>query len=56
MMMSLRWPKTSGGALDTALLQMLKDLRKKIAKQKGFTAVRDLPGSFIRGNVLRIIL
>ena len=28
-------PKQGGGALDTALLQMLKDLRKKIAKQKG---------------------
>ena len=28
-------PKQSGGALDTQLLQMLKDLRKKIAKQKG---------------------
>jgi ATP-dependent DNA helicase RecQ len=28
-------PKSGGGALDTALLQMLKDLRKKIAKQKG---------------------
>ncbi|WP_158827299.1 DNA helicase RecQ [Mucilaginibacter lacusdianchii] len=27
-------PKTGGGALDTQLLQMLKDLRKKIAKQK----------------------
>jgi len=28
-------PKTGGGALDTELLQMLKDLRKKLAKQKG---------------------
>jgi len=28
-------PKSGGGALDTELLQMLKDLRKKIAKQKG---------------------
>ncbi len=28
-------PKQSGSALDTELLQMLKDLRKKIAKQKG---------------------
>jgi ATP-dependent DNA helicase RecQ len=28
-------PKSGGGALDTALLQMLKDLRKKMAKQKG---------------------
>ncbi len=28
-------PKQGGGALDTELLQMLKDLRKKIAKQKG---------------------
>jgi ATP-dependent DNA helicase RecQ len=28
-------PKQAGGALDTQLLQMLKDLRKKIAKQKG---------------------
>lgn len=28
-------PKQSGGALDTELLQMLKDLRKKLAKQKG---------------------
>ena len=28
-------PKQSGGALDTQLLQMLKDLRKKMAKQKG---------------------
>jgi ATP-dependent DNA helicase RecQ len=28
-------PKQAGGALDTALLQMLKDLRKKMAKQKG---------------------
>ena len=28
-------PKQGGGALDAALLQMLKDLRKKIAKQKG---------------------
>src|ERR1700761_701289 len=28
-------PKQGGGALDTQLLQMLKDLRKKIAKQKG---------------------
>lgn len=28
-------PKQGGGALDTALLQMLKDLRKKLAKQKG---------------------
>jgi len=28
-------PKQGGGALDTALLQMLKDLRKKMAKQKG---------------------
>ncbi len=28
-------PKQGGGALDSALLQMLKDLRKKIAKQKG---------------------
>ncbi|GAC1300140.1 MAG: DNA helicase RecQ [Mucilaginibacter sp.] len=27
--------KQSGGALDTELLQMLKDLRKKLAKQKG---------------------
>jgi len=27
-------PQTAGGALDTELLQMLKDLRKKIAKQK----------------------
>ena len=27
-------PKGGGGALDTELLQMLKDLRKKIAKQK----------------------
>jgi ATP-dependent DNA helicase RecQ len=27
-------PKQGGGALDTQLLQMLKDLRKKIAKQK----------------------
>ena len=27
--------KQSGGALDTQLLQMLKDLRKKMAKQKG---------------------
>ncbi|RCH56251.1 DNA helicase RecQ [Mucilaginibacter hurinus] len=27
-------PKQGGGALDTELLQMLKDLRKKIAKQK----------------------
>jgi ATP-dependent DNA helicase RecQ len=27
-------PKQGGGALDTALLQMLKDLRKKLAKQK----------------------
>lgn len=27
-------PKSGTGALDTALLQMLKDLRKKIAKQK----------------------
>jgi ATP-dependent DNA helicase RecQ len=27
-------PKAGGGALDTELLQMLKDLRKKIAKQK----------------------
>jgi len=28
-------PKTGGSALDTELLQMLKDLRKKLAKQKG---------------------
>ncbi|WP_345209593.1 DNA helicase RecQ [Mucilaginibacter gynuensis] len=28
-------PKQGGGALDAQLLQMLKDLRKKIAKQKG---------------------
>lgn len=28
-------PKQSGGALDTELLQMLKELRKKLAKQKG---------------------
>ena len=28
-------PKQGGGALDTQLLQMLKDLRKKMAKQKG---------------------
>ncbi|WEA03974.1 DNA helicase RecQ [Mucilaginibacter sp. SJ] len=28
-------PKQSGGALDTQLLQMLKELRKKLAKQKG---------------------
>lgn len=28
-------PKQGGGALDTQLLQMLKELRKKIAKQKG---------------------
>src|SRR3978361_921187 len=28
-------PKQGGGALDTQLLQMLKDLRKKIDKQKG---------------------
>ncbi|PAW95666.1 DNA helicase RecQ [Mucilaginibacter sp. MD40] len=28
-------PKQGGAALDTQLLQMLKDLRKKIAKQKG---------------------
>jgi ATP-dependent DNA helicase RecQ len=28
-------PRQGGGALDTELLQMLKDLRKKIAKQKG---------------------
>ena len=28
-------PKTGGGALDTELLQMLRDLRKKLAKQKG---------------------
>ncbi|HWD88451.1 MAG TPA: DNA helicase RecQ [Mucilaginibacter sp.] len=28
-------PKQGGGALDTELLQMLKNLRKKIAKQKG---------------------
>jgi len=28
-------PKQAGGALDTQLLQMLKDLRKKMAKQKG---------------------
>jgi ATP-dependent DNA helicase RecQ len=28
-------PKQGGGALDAELLQMLKDLRKKIAKQKG---------------------
>jgi ATP-dependent DNA helicase RecQ len=28
-------PKTGTGALDTVLLQMLKDQRKKIAKQKG---------------------
>lgn len=28
-------PKQGGGALDAVLLQMLKDLRKKIAKQKG---------------------
>src|ERR1700748_2711843 len=28
-------PKQAGGALDTELLQMLKDLRKKVAKQKG---------------------
>jgi ATP-dependent DNA helicase RecQ len=28
-------PKQAGGALDTQLLQMLKDLRKKLAKQKG---------------------
>jgi ATP-dependent DNA helicase RecQ len=28
-------PKQGGGALDTELLQMLKDLRKKLAKQKG---------------------
>ncbi|QXV67685.1 DNA helicase RecQ [Mucilaginibacter sp. 21P] len=28
-------PKHGGGALDTQLLQMLKDLRKKVAKQKG---------------------
>jgi len=28
-------PKTGSGALDTELLQMLKDLRKKLAKQKG---------------------
>ena len=28
-------PKQGGGALDTELLQMLRDLRKKIAKQKG---------------------
>ncbi|HEX3386723.1 MAG TPA: HRDC domain-containing protein, partial [Mucilaginibacter sp.] len=28
-------PKQGGSALDTELLQMLKDLRKKIAKQKG---------------------
>ncbi|TFF39341.1 DNA helicase RecQ [Mucilaginibacter psychrotolerans] len=28
-------PKQGGGALDTVLLQMLKDLRKKMAKQKG---------------------
>jgi ATP-dependent DNA helicase RecQ len=28
-------PKQNGGALDTQLLQMLKELRKKLAKQKG---------------------
>ncbi|MDN3584779.1 DNA helicase RecQ [Mucilaginibacter flavus] len=28
-------PKQGGGALDAQLLQMLKDLRKKLAKQKG---------------------
>ena len=28
-------PKNGGSALDTELLQMLKDLRKKLAKQKG---------------------
>ena len=28
-------PKQGGGALDTELLQLLKDLRKKMAKQKG---------------------
>jgi len=28
-------PKQGGGALDTELLNMLKDLRKKLAKQKG---------------------
>src|SRR6201986_5295448 len=28
-------PKQGGGALDNELLQMLKDLRKKLAKQKG---------------------
>jgi ATP-dependent DNA helicase RecQ len=28
-------PKQGGGALDAELLQMLKDLRKKLAKQKG---------------------
>ncbi len=28
-------PKQSGGALDTQLLQMLKELRRKLAKQKG---------------------
>jgi len=28
-------PKQAGGALDTQLLQMLKELRKKMAKQKG---------------------
>jgi ATP-dependent DNA helicase RecQ len=28
-------PKQGGGALDTQLLQMLKELRKKLAKQKG---------------------
>jgi ATP-dependent DNA helicase RecQ len=28
-------PKAGGGALDAQLLQMLKDLRKKMAKQKG---------------------
>jgi len=29
-------PKNAASALDTQLLQMLKDLRKKMAKQKGF--------------------
>jgi len=38
-------PKQGGGALDTELLQMLKDLRKKNGQAKRFAAIRAVPGS-----------
>jgi ATP-dependent DNA helicase RecQ len=44
-------PKSGGGALDTELLQMLKDLRKKMAKQKGLPPFVIIPGSIVRGDV-----